>query len=104
MNRYRFLLLAMLAGPWALIAAPADDKANPSASASRLPAVLRSSEVSDSGIVMLPGPAPATSARPVEPSARPSAAPSAPLSDPPIAQPVRPALPANLVETILRPA
>ena len=33
------------------------------------------------------------------------AAPSAPLSDPPIAQPVRPApLPANLVETALHPA
>ena len=83
MNRYRFLLVAVLAGPWALIAAQADRDQPP---------VLRSPEPTDSGIVLLPGPAPVVRTTPVPPVA------------PPVAPPLPPApLPAKPVETAVRP-
>jgi hypothetical protein len=93
MNRYRFLLVAVLAGPWALSAASADrDKADPAAAGAALPPVLRASEPSDSGIVLLPGPAPVVVITVAPPKA------------PPVARPILPApLPARPVETALRP-
>ena len=83
MNRYRFLLVAVLAGPWTLIAAQADRD---------LPPVLRSPEPTDSGIVLLPGPAPVVRTTPVPPVVPPVAPqiPPAPLADKPVETAVRP--------------
>jgi hypothetical protein len=98
-NRYRFLLVALLAGTWALIAAPVDrDKTNPivdgSVDGSALPPVLRTSETSDSGIVLLPGLAPVV---------RPTAVSTiAPPTIPPIAPPIVPPPPAKPAATALR--
>ena len=88
MNRYRFLLVALLAGPWALIAAQADRDSPP---------VLRTPEPTDSGIVLLPGPAPVVRTAPVPPVVPPVAAPVTPTIPPA-------PLPAKPVETAVRPA
>ena len=84
MNRSRFLLLAMLAGPWVSPAAPADQaKTNSAASAPALPAAVRPADVSDTVIVRLPGPAPAA-VKPAPPASQPTAQPASQQSETPM--------------------